>query len=126
MGLFQKDSIALEVDDHFHWSLWLFIEHHMHVKGTIKYSVSFSLLLWIFSYSVSESMCWMSQGEGRILHLVSYYSWLVVIQNENARNTIMHNMNILIAVTKAPPKSFPLGKKKKKLKKIIFYKITQM
>ena len=52
----------------------------------------------------------MSQGEGRILHL---HTWLIVIQNENVRNTIMHNMNILIVVTKAPSKSFPLGKKKK-------------
>ena len=65
----------------------------------------------------------MSQGEGRILHL---HTWLIVIQNENVRNTIMHNMNILIVVTKAPSKSFPLGKKKKKIKKISFYKITQM
>lgn len=52
------DSIALEVDDHFFPLKFVIIhEHHMHVKGTIKYSVSFSLLLWIFSYSVSESMC---------------------------------------------------------------------
>ena len=63
----------------------------------------------------------MSQGEGRILHFVSYYAWLIVIQNENVRNTIMHNMNMLIAVTKAPPKSFPLGKKNN-LKKSVLIK----
>lgn len=67
----------------------------------------------------------MSQGEVEFSILLVIILDLV-IQNENAGNTIMHNMNILIAVTKAPPKVSPRQKKKKKLKKIIFYKITQM
>lgn len=37
---------------------------------------------------------------------------LLVIQDENVGNKIMHNLNILIAVTKALSKIFAIGQKK--------------